>query len=109
MWTSFSFSPSIILATGMPVHLATTSATSSASTSSLSILLAGLQLVQPLVLLAPISSSDSGRATVVQFRGPVQIALPLGRLCSSALAFSMLSLMVLDGPDDFLFILPVQL
>jgi hypothetical protein len=36
---SFSFSPSSSLSTGMPVHLATTAATSSASTSSLSIFL----------------------------------------------------------------------
>ena len=35
MWTSFSISPSIRRATGMPVHLATTSATSSASTTLL--------------------------------------------------------------------------
>ena len=35
MWMSFSTSPSISLETGMPVHLATTSATSSSSTSSL--------------------------------------------------------------------------
>ena len=35
MWISFSTSPSINLETGMPVHLATTSATSSSSTSSL--------------------------------------------------------------------------
>ena len=34
MWISFSTSPSISLETGMPVHLATTSATSSSSTSS---------------------------------------------------------------------------
>ncbi len=37
MCTSFSTSPSISFDTGMPVHLATTSATSSSSTSSLSI------------------------------------------------------------------------
>ena len=36
MCSSFSTSPSSIRVTGMPVHLATTSATSSASTSSLS-------------------------------------------------------------------------
>ncbi len=36
MWRSFSTSPSSIRETGMPVHLATTSAMSSASTSSLS-------------------------------------------------------------------------
>ena len=35
MWTSFSISPSSIVTTGMPVHLATTSAMSSASTTSL--------------------------------------------------------------------------
>ena len=37
MWSSFCISPSSRRETGMPVHLATTSATSSASTSSLSI------------------------------------------------------------------------
>ena len=35
MWISFSTSDSISFETGMPVHLATTSATSSSSTSSL--------------------------------------------------------------------------
>ena len=35
MWMSFATSPSISFDTGMPVHLATTSATSSSSTSSL--------------------------------------------------------------------------
>ncbi len=37
MWSSFCISPSSMRETGMPVHLATTSAMSSASTSSLSI------------------------------------------------------------------------
>ena len=37
MWTSFSTSLSMSLERGMPVHLATTSAMSSLSTSSLSI------------------------------------------------------------------------
>ncbi len=36
MWISFSTSPSIRRETGMPVHLATTSATSSSVTSSCS-------------------------------------------------------------------------
>ena len=37
MWISFSTSPSIRRETGIPVHLATTSATSSSVTSSVSI------------------------------------------------------------------------
>jgi len=42
MRSSFSSSPSSILVTGIPVHLETISATSSASTSSFSIRLAPL-------------------------------------------------------------------
>ena len=50
MWMSFSTSPSSSLLTGMPVHLATTSAMSSSSTSSFSMRHVALQLVQAGVL-----------------------------------------------------------
>ena len=52
MWISFWISPSISRLTGMCVHLLTTSAMSSSSTSSLSMRVTCLQLRQPRFLLA---------------------------------------------------------
>ena len=60
MCTSFSISPSISRVTGMPVHLATTSATSSSSTSSFKQRAVALQSVELARVIAASSRSSSG-------------------------------------------------
>lgn len=78
MWTSFSVSPSSIRWTGMPVHFATTSATSSAVTSSLrkpsseSVVGARFGLRQ-----LPLEPRE---LAVAQLGGALQVGLALGAL-----------------------------
>ena len=78
MWISFSTSPSSRRETGMPVHLATTSATSSASTSSLRkpcvspSVRCGLALGELLLELGDLAVAQLGRA--------LQVGLALGAL-----------------------------
>ena len=79
MWTSFSTSPSSRRETGMPVHLATTSATSSASTSSLrngAPPSAALRCrLQP-----PPAALELGDLAVAQLGGALEVGLALGPL-----------------------------
>ena len=74
--------------TGMPVQLATTSAMSSSSTSSLSILSAALQLRQGRLLFLQLLLQIR-RASVANLGGLGQIARPLRRSASSFLSSSI--------------------
>ena len=60
MWMSFAISPSISFETGMPVHLATTSATSSSSTSSLRKVVSDWLLLRGAPRASTTSSSSFG-------------------------------------------------
>ena len=76
MWMSFSTSPSISRETGMPVHLATTSATSSASTSSFRKVAASRRrLLGGVDLLL-----ELGDLAVAQLGGALKVGLALGPL-----------------------------
>ena len=77
MWTSFWTSPSISRETGMPVHFATTSAMSSASTSSLRkrCFSCSSAAARP---AARTSLVSDGNHPELQLGRPVQIALTLG-------------------------------
>ena len=91
MWSSFSISPSSMRETGMPVHLETTSAMSSASTSSLSIrcppLCSARRASSRLQLLL-----EAGQRAVAQLGGLAEVALPRGLLQPRSATFSICSL-----------------
>ena len=92
MWISFSTSPSIRRETGMPVHLATTSATSSASTSSLQ----EARLAAELGGRRPrrAAALELGDLAVAQLGGALEVGLALGALelaCGPARARSLTS------------------
>ena len=77
MWISFSTSPSISFETGMPVHLATTSATSSSSTSSLK---KRRSPVRARLGLRPSAALELGDVAVAQLRRRLEVGLALGAL-----------------------------
>ena len=79
MWISFSTSPSISFETGMPVHLATTSAMSSSSTSSLKNRLVGLELARRASCVRD-QLLELGDLAVAQLRRALEVGLALGAL-----------------------------
>ena len=88
MWMSFSTSPSISFETGMPVHLATTSAMSSSSTSSLR---KPASPVGALLRLAPSSLLELRDLAVAQLGRALEVGLALGAL---GLAVGLLELLL---------------
>ena len=75
---SFSISPSMSRDTGTPVQRLTTSATSSSSTSSLSMRSPAWSFCQGLLGCGEASSAAPGRRAVAQLGGALQVALALG-------------------------------
>ena len=108
MWISFSTSPSISRETGIPVHLATTSAMSSSVTSSVSIEPPlGVQLGELRLLLGD-GLLELGDPAVAELGGALEVAVALGPL---GLAAGLLELGLggLDRVDRALLVLPARL
>ncbi len=80
MWISFSTSPSISRETGMPVHLATTSATSSSVTSSVSIVPPSLVQLGELLLRLGDGRLELGDPAVAELGGALEVGVALGAL-----------------------------
>ena len=103
MWMSFSTSPSSSRETGMPVHLATTSATSSASTSSFR---NGRRPRRGVSSAASSLLLELGNLAVAQLGRALQVGLALGPLELGARLLEPL-LEVADGADGLLLALPL--
>ena len=105
--TSFSISPCIILATGMPVQAATTDAISSSETSSFRIAPSCCFIVHGFLghvqLLLQL-----GNARVADLGSELQVALAGGALLIKLSAFQ-LGLEVLHVDDGVLLVLPLSL
>ena len=106
MRTSLLISPSISRLTGMPVHLATISATSSSSTSSLSICCSDWSSSRRTRLLRDLALELAERA-VTQLRRLLEVALALGLLGIGAGRLHAL-LQRADLGDGVLLVLPVR-
>ena len=106
-WTSFCISPSIRRATGMPVHVETTSATSSSVTSSFSILRSRWSSSSRAFSCSSSFSSSTSRpkrSSAARSRSPSRSARSNSPACSSISLFS-----APDPVDPVLLLLPVRL
>ena len=107
IWISFSTSPSISLETGMPVQLATTSATSSSSTSSLRKVTSACSS-RRLASRSTASLLELGDLAIAQLGGALKVGVALGAL---GLAMGLLEALLrgADSLDRLLLALPVRL
>ena len=80
MWISFSTSPSISRETGIPVQRATTSATSSSVTSSVSIEPPSACSSRSALLLLGDDLLELGDLAVAKLRRPLEVGVALGAL-----------------------------
>ena len=106
MRTSLLISPSMSRLTGMPVHFATISATSSSSTSSFSICWSCWRSSRRAVFCSMLGLEVAHRA-VAQLRGGLEVALALGLLGLGARGLELL-LEHADLGDRVLLVLPVR-
>ena len=106
MRTSLLISPSMSRLTGMPVHLATISATSSSSTSSFSICCSDWSSSRRVGLHRDLGVEVAHRA-VAQLRGLLEVAVALGLLGLGAGVLELL-LERADLGDGVLLVLPVR-